>query len=66
MNALPPDEPASPAPETPSGPPPLQFVPPPPAKRKWGCLQWFLIAAAIGFLLFGLCTVLVFSNLDFR
>ena len=64
MNALPPEDPSPPA------PPPLEPAPPPggnpPAKRKWGCLQWFLIAAAVGFLLFGLCTVLVFSNIDFR
>jgi hypothetical protein len=39
---------------------------PPPAKKKWGCLQWALLAIAVCVLLFGLCTVVVLSNLDFR
>lgn len=55
--------------DPPPAPPPLPddgSSPPVTAKRKWGCLQWALLAIAVALLLFGLCTVVVLSNLDFR
>ena len=50
----------------PPPPPPDSVAPDAPPKKKWGCLQWALLAIAVAVLLFGLCTVVVLSNLDFR
>jgi flagellar basal body-associated protein FliL len=64
------DQPTAPAPDD-APPPPSDAngTPDPGTKKKWGCLQWALLAVAVVVLLCGLCTavtLVMLSNADFR